>query len=267
MPELPDVESFKKYFQRTSLKKKIIDVEGESKVLVRKIAFQDFKKKLVGESFKKAWRRGKFLIVEIKGIPEKLVIHFGMTGDLHYVKQDNEKEGEDRFARLIFKFDNGYELRWLNMRKFGRVYLVRDLNKIGLIKEMGAEPLKISKAQFLELLNKNKEKNIKAFLMDQREIAGIGNVYSDEILFRSRINPQKDVKSLDKIEKEKLFDKMKEVLKEAIQIRPPTGMLFGANWLLAHRRGDMRCPIDRNHRLKKETIAGRSAVYCPIHQK
>lgn len=258
MPELPDVESFKRYFKKTSLNQKIVGVEGGGK---------DFKRKLIGKSFKDAWRRGKFLIIEFKEIPEKVVMHFGMTGDLHYVKQGAEKTGEDRFTRFTFKFANGYELRWLNMRKFGKVYLVRNPKEVKLIREMGPEPLELSKKEFFKLLKEQRDKNIKAFLLDQRDIAGIGNVYSDEMLFRAKIDPHRDIETFTNSEKEKLYQSMIEVLKEAIQVRPPRGMLFGAFWLLPHRRGDMKCPRNKNHQLKRETIAGRAAIYCPICQK
>lgn len=260
MPELPDVESFKNYFERTSLNKKIFDIECESKELIKKISFKEFKKKLINKKFKTSWRRGKFLIVEIMEIPEKLVLHFGMTGDLNYTKQGTEKEGKDRFTRLTFKFSNRYELRWLNMRKLGKVYLVDDLNKIKLLKEMGPEPLSLSKNKFFDLLDKHKNKNIKAFLMDQRDIAGIGNVYSDEILFQSGIDPRRKIESLEIAEKEKLYKETIEVLKEAIKILSQNRN-FGNFWLIPHRGTDMKCPNSKN-KLRKETVAGRSAVFC-----
>jgi len=189
MPELPDVENFKKYFKRTSLNKKIAEVECSAKELIKNIGFGEFRKKLLGRKFKEAWRRGKFLIVEIAGIPEKLIIHFGMTGDLHYVKQGAEKTGEDRFTRLAIKFSNGYELRWLNQRKLGKIYLVKEPSEVELLREMGPEPLPMKQKEFLGLLEKYQDKNIKAFFLDQTIIAGIGNIYSDEMLFQSGISP------------------------------------------------------------------------------
>ncbi|MFQ5861958.1 MAG: Fpg/Nei family DNA glycosylase [Candidatus Brocadiales bacterium] len=265
MPELPDVEGFKRYFKNTSLNKKIVGVECPAKDLIKKITFVRFKEKLIAKRFKNAWRRGKFLIIEIKGIPEKLVIHFGMTGNLHYVKQGKER-GKDRFSRLIFKFENSYELRWLDMRKLGKVYLVKDPKEIKLIKEMGPEPLGLSRPGFLGLLQGHKGKNIKAFLLDQRDIAGIGNIYSDEILFKAQINPHRKIKTLNLKEKEKICQAMSRVLKGAIRIQPPSGK-FGLSWLLSHRGKDMRCPKNKSHQLKREIIANRAATYCPTCQK
>lgn len=266
MPELPDVESFKIYLRSTSLRKRIVDVECREERVIKEMGANEFKAKLVGTAFQGVSRRGKFLIVEIAGIPEMLVFHFGMTGDLRYVEQGGEETGQDRFTRLVFKFENGYELRWINVRKLGRVYLVKDLEKIPLLHEMGPEPLTLSERAFARFLCKHGEKRLKAFFLDQRAIAGIGNVYSDEILFRARLTPHRKVKTLSADERSQLYREMVGVLREAIRVRPPRGMLFGALWLLPYRGGGMRCPRNGRHRLKRERVAGRTVVYCPVCQ-
>ncbi len=268
MPELPDIESFKIYVKSTSLHKRITDVECREERVLKGPGANALKNKLVGRSFRDVSRRGKFLILEIGGIPEKLVFHFGMTGDMHYVKQGREEIGQDRFSRLVFKFANGFELRWMNMRKLGKVYLVKELEEIPLMREIGPEPLTLSQRAFLHLLHKRRERRLKAFFLDQRAIAGIGNVYADEILFRAGLAPHRKVKTLSSAERIQLYGEMLDVLREAIRIRPPRGMLFGAWWLIPHRdrEGEMRCPRNRRHRLKRETIAGRTALYCPVCQ-
>ncbi len=267
MPELPDVENFKRYFKKTALNKKIVNIECFAKDLIKRISFKDFKNKLIGKSFKDAWRRGKFLIIEIKQIPEKLVFHFGMTGSFYYLKPEESKTKRDRFIRLIFKFEDGDELHWLNLRKLGRVYLVKDLKEIELLKEMGPEPLMLSEKSFLKILDENKEKNIKAVLLDQRIIAGIGNIYSDEILFQAKINPRREIKSLSLKEKIQIYKNMIKILKRAIEAQIPYQQISKKSWLISHRYGDMRCPLNKKHKLKKQTIAGRSAYFCPICQK
>ncbi len=259
MPELPDVEAFKTYFKKTSLNKIIADVQCSCKDLIKNINFKDLRNELIGKSFIDVNRRGKFLICEIKDIPEKLIFHFGMTGDLHYVKQRTKK---DRFTRLVIKFENGYELKWLSIRKLGKIYLVKDPEEVKLIKEMGPEPLTISKKDFFKILDKHQRKNIKAFLLDQRDIAGIGNVYSDEILFKAKINPHKNIETIGSEQREKLYRSMKMVLKEAIDCN----MYFDSSWLIVHRGRDMRCPRNKNHKLKREIIAGRSCYFCPACQ-
>lgn len=266
MPELPDVESFKRYFNRTSLGQEIADIQSDAKSLVKKIVFGDFKQKLLGRQFRKASRRGKFLIVKIENIPQKLILHFGMTGSLHYVKQGSPRKDRDRFAHLIFKFKNGYELRWNNQRKLGKVYLLENPEDLDLIQEMGPEPLEISKKEFLKLLKEHSRKSMKGFFLDQRVIAGIGNIYSDEILFRAKIDPHRKAKSLDLKEKKKVFKKMQKVLKEASKLNHPDAQ-FPDSWLIPHRRKGEKCPQNKNHELKREIIVGRASYFCPICQK
>lgn len=265
MPELPDVENFTLYLKRNSLNKKIIDVDAVTKQLIQGITFPNFRKTLKGSEFAKAYRRAKYLVVELKGAEEKLVMHFGMTGYLRYRKQDAEKDREDRFSQVVFKFRNGYELQWMSKRKLGRIYWVKDINEVKALKEMGPEPFDLSEMDFLGLLNQRPRKNIKAFLMEQKDIAGIGNEYSDEILFQTGISPMRKTDDLEEKKKKELYRKMKSVLRAAIKVGPPEGE-FGPEWLLAHRAGDMLCPKNKNHKLVKETIAGRSSVYCPEHQ-
>ncbi|MFQ5952306.1 MAG: Fpg/Nei family DNA glycosylase [Candidatus Omnitrophota bacterium] len=259
MPELPDVENLKKYFLITSLNKKIADVNCDLKKLVKGTDFAHFRKTLRGKKFGWARRRGKFLIVRIPDCEEKLVFHFGMTGSLLYVKK--REKADDKHSHLIFKFKNGDRLHWKNMRKFGKVYLVKKLKKIPLLHDMGPEPLGISRKDFMELLERHKNKNAKAFLLNQRNIAGIGNIYSDEILFKARINPHKTISQLKDRKKNALYDAMRRVLKRAIVIGVPWAG-FGPNWLIKHR-GTKKCPRNKNHRLKREIIAGRAAIWCP----
>jgi len=266
MPELPDVENFTLYFKRTSLHKKINDVDAVTKQLIQGITFPNFRKILKGREFSGAYRRAKYLVAEIRGRQEKLVMHFGMTGYLRYKKQASERDKEDRFAQVIFKFTNGYEMQWINKRKLGRIYLVNDIEEVNALKEMGPEPFSFSQNDFLELLQARSHKNIKAFLMEQKDIAGIGNEYSDEILFQAGISPKRKTDDLSDKERRLLYRKMSSVLKAAIKVGPPEGE-FGPEWLMAHRAGDMVCPKNSRHKLVKETIAGRSSVYCPEHQK
>ena len=264
MPELPSVEYFKRQLEQTSFNKVIVDVLSSQKSLIKKTTFDNFRKVVIGKKFISCKRRGKFLVAELSKVRDRVVFHFGMTGSLAYVKKGSENK--IRFSRLVFIFKNGDELHWLNQRKIGRVFLVKDLSEIDTIKFMGPEPLDLSEEEFLRLLDQNEQKNIKAFLMNQHNIAGIGNIYSDEILFRARIDPHSKIKELDKKKKKAVLKYMKAVLREAIKIEFSEAD-FTSDWLLVHRNKDMKCPKNSNHELLKEKVGGRSAIYCPIHQK
>ncbi len=202
------------------------------------------------------------MIVETAGDGHKLILHYGMTGDLRYGRS-TELTGEGKkYARLIVEFQNGYDLLWINVRKLGKVYFVRDINDVSILKTMGPEPLELTQDQFLELLQEHVTKNIKSFLMDQSDIAGIGNEYSNEILFQAGVDPHRTVDSLSKKTRRDLYRVMERVLEQGIGIKPGP---LPDDWLTAHKNR-VECPKDSNHKLTKETIAGRSAVFCPRHQ-
>ena len=198
------------------------------------------------------------MIVETAGDSYKLILQFGMTGALRYGQRAELTGEEKKYARLIVEFQNGGELLWINVRKLGKIYFVRDLNDVGILKTMGPEPLELTQDQFLELLQKHATKNIKSFLMDQSDIAGIGNEYSNEILFQAGIDPHHTIDSLSEKKRRDLFQVMERVLEQGIATKPGP---LPDDWLTAHKNR-MDCPKDSNQRLTKETIAGRSAVFC-----
>lgn len=266
MPELPDVEYFKYYFKKTSLNQTIDNIRCEAKELIQNLSFEELKNKLTGTQFLDAERRGKFLIITVTGLQEKFLLHFAMTGDLHYVEQGTEKSGDDQYTRLTIQFDNGYELRWRNMRKLGKIYLIKDPQKIDLINEMGPEPLEISYQKFSNLLTQHSRQMLKSFFMDQSNIAGIGNVYSDEILFRSGLHPRKKISDLSQADKEKLYNTMQNVLSRGFKIRKKTDHFSENEWLIPHRNEDMICPHDQTHQLESKKVSGRTAIFCPTCQ-
>jgi formamidopyrimidine-DNA glycosylase len=220
---------------------------------------------LRGKRIEDVRRRGKFMIVSIEGTDRKLVFHFGMAGSLVYTKGDARNEEAAKYGHLVIRFSSGDELVWTDRRKFGRIYLVERPTDIPLLAEMGPEPLDMAASDFMKLLGERQGKNVKAFLMDQRDIAGIGNEYSNEILYRAAIAPTREIGSLSTKERQDLYKEIQKVLKAAIRTGPPDDG-FGKEWLIAHTK-DRRCPSDPSHTLVKKTIAGRSAYYCPVHQR
>lgn len=278
MPELPEVESYRAYVCKTSLHKKIVDVTAVTSTVFRKTNLRDIKKNVKGRSFEDVSRRGKYLILTLQGSSKKIVMHFGLTGSLAYTKNVREKVP---YSKVIFFFAGHSALHWIDVRKFGAVYLVDQLEEIPALKDMGPEPLTLSKKQFLLVAAKRGSKNIKSFLMDQKVIAGIGNEYSDEMLFQAGIDPHHRVKDLSTVQLAKLYAKMISVLSYAVILRKRhmkeltgTGYVsqaesaqFKPSYLQAHRHTDGRCPKNKNHALKRATIGGRSSYYCPIDQK
>ena len=275
MPEIPELEAFKYIVKTHCLHKKINNVESLNKKLI-KISFPVFKKELIGHTFDSTERKGKYLLIYMSdGI---LVMHFALTGFLVYAKNSDEKV---QFTCVKFIFNDDSVLHWISIRKFAKMWLVKNINEIKGLCELGVDALKVSKKEFLNLLHTYPTKNIKAFFMDQTILAGIGNEYSDEILFQAGIDPHHKIKDLSQRDYAKIYAQMQKVLKYAIELRikdikkmPEQNFLsnkdratFKSSYLQAHRHTDMVCPKNKNHRLKKVTIAGRSTYYCPQDQK
>ncbi|NIQ01005.1 MAG: Fpg/Nei family DNA glycosylase [Nitrospinaceae bacterium] len=262
MPELPDVEQFKRIFDATGRGKTIRWVRLTAPELLKAGNAADLKRTLAGKRLLRSRRRGKYLILDSPDLPKTLILHFGMTGNFRYLPRGG---GAVRFSRLVLGFATGGELHWTNLRKLGRIFWVREAESLSALRDMGPEPLALSRSAFLNHLHRWERSNVKAFLMNQRKIAGIGNEYSDEILYRAGIHPRRKIRDLTARERSTLFREMQRTLQQAIAVGPPTGT-FGPSWLTARRSTDMRCPRNPRHALRKETIAGRSAVFCPVHQ-
>lgn len=277
MPEIPEVEAFKAYITRTSLRKKIADVVAGDKRLI-KGSFTSLKKALVAHTLTKVERKGKYLIISISSEDKKLVMHFGLTGSVNYRK---DATNQPSYARVAFLFADGAALFFIDTRKFGKLWLVDDISDIKGLASMGPDALKITQKQFVAMLAAHARKNIKTVLMDQDAISGIGNEYSDEILFQSGIDPRHHVKDLSAAQIKKLYTTMKKVLKYAIKIRTKqmkhlkAGTVysnlanedFASSYLQAHRHTDKKCPKHHEHMLKTTKIGGRTAYYCPKDQQ
>lgn len=266
MPELPEVEHFKNIFSH-ALNKKITDIVCHAPSLLKKITPKKFADFLIGKLFTSVTRKGKFLIATVSGSDNYVIMHFGMTGWLEYKKQTDFDDTDKRFGQIIFALPGGYALLLLDKRKFAKVYVVHDINDIKTLKKMGVDALSVSEKIFLALLDKKKSRVIKTVLIDQSLIAGIGNEYSNEILFQAKIDPTRKISTLSAEEIKRIYTKMRAILHKAVsfggvQKLPPS-------WLLYHIKisRDMRCPRNKEHILKRKTVGGRSAIYCPIDQK
>ncbi|HVX01142.1 MAG TPA: DNA-formamidopyrimidine glycosylase family protein, partial [Candidatus Babeliaceae bacterium] len=251
MPELPEIEAFKSYVTAHCLHKIITDIKVSDSSVLQRISPSNFKKMLIGHEFASVERLGKYLVIDVSNSDKKLVMHFGLTGSLFYTPNKNETV---RFSRVQFIFKNAV-LHWTCIRKFGKLWFVDDVQSVPGLHKLGPDALAISKKQFLALLSHNEKKNIKAFLMDQTNIAGIGNEYSDEALFQAGIDPHHTIKDLSEDVRQNLYTQLHKVLRYAIKIqvnnsKKPSGPqllskndreTFPSSYLQAHRHIDMMC--------------------------
>jgi formamidopyrimidine-DNA glycosylase len=218
LPELPEVETIRRDFETLLTGKKIIKVEivpdpKGFRALRRFPSEQAFIREVEGRTITQIDRRGKYLLLKLD-TGDTLIVHLGMTGQLLYREGTIERED---FTRIAFIF-NGYELRFTDARKFGELYLYspgryEDLD----VSKLGPEPLSDAfTPDYLTQVLAKKKKAIKPVLMDQDVIAGIGNIYSDEILFEARIHPKRPASSLQSEEIRRLHQATQVVLERAI---------------------------------------------------
>jgi formamidopyrimidine-DNA glycosylase len=272
MPELPEVETVVNGLRPVVVERKIIDIEVREKNLIGfpKADVKKFKDELLNSKITGMDRRGKYIIINLD-IKKDMIIHLRMTGKL-LVKE--VKSFRDKHTHVIFVLDDGQEIRFNNVRKFGRIYLIdpEQPEQAGGYAELGPEPLdeNLSVEDFKKLFN-NRRGIIKSLLMNQKFVAGIGNIYADEILFLSGIKPNRTADTLTGKEKEKIYQNMRDILAKGIKYGGTTFSdyvnAFGEKGsfqveLRVYQREDEKC-YECATNIKKTKIGGRSTYYCP----
>ncbi len=262
MPELPDVEIFKQYFDATALHKEIRKVEVYPAQVLKGITEKEMKLDHQGRKFTATRRHGKYLFVSVDD-DKWLAFHFGMTGYLKYFKKCNK---QPHFDRAQFSFTNGYHLAYVSKRMLGRIEPLRDIDRFIRKKGLGPDALDpgFGREAFMSTFA-DSQAMAKTALMDQVKVAGIGNVYADEILFHAGIRPKRQMKDVGEEGLGRLFGKMKAVLKTAIDCRADAEQ-FPDDYLLPHRHAEGVCPKCESA-IKRIKISDRSAYYCPDCQK
>ena len=259
MPELPDVAVFKEYFDRTSLDQKIDHVDVRSADLLKDVSRRSIQQRLKGHPFRKTRRIGKHLFASVEG-QGWLRLHFGMTGYLHYFE---DSEDEPKHGRVQFDFANGHHLSFVNQRKFGEVGLVEDPDSYAENTELGPDALDLDLTAFRERLA-GRRGGIKSTLMNQKVLAGLGNVYTDEILFQTDIHPESKAGDLDDDAVRDIHRAMKRIMGVAIRHEADPKDL-PSSYLLPHRDEGAECPRCSGT-IKKMKVSGRSTYYCSRHQ-
>ena len=229
MPELPEVETFKRYLDSTSLHQEITNVDVRDAYVLKRVSARQLARRLKGRRFESSHRHGKHLFVHA-GNELWLRLHFGMTGSLEYIKPD---EVAPKTARVIFRFADNCRLAFDDQRKFGEIELTEDVDEFLQTRGLGPDALKISFSRFKAIVGKHRGA-IKAILLNQQLIAGIGNLYADEILFRARMHPATEATRLSGEDLKRLFRATHYVLEKAIALKTDFNRL-PRSWLLTHR--------------------------------
>jgi formamidopyrimidine-DNA glycosylase len=260
MPELPEVESFKRYVNSTSLHKPIDAVEVRSSLILEDLTPDKLEKSLVGREFLSCQRYGKYLFIDVNK-EFWIVMHFGMTGNLKYFKDTQDDPKHDR---LLISFNNRFHLAFDCQRKFGRVAIASTIEDFVKRKKLGKDALAFDFGSFKDTMRK-KRGTAKYTLMNQRAIAGIGNLYSDEIMFQTGVHPKTKVTDLDDETLKALFNNLQRILRTAIRNQAHFSQ-FPKDYLTPNRLKGAGCPrCDGNIQTLK--VSGRTAYFCSIHQK
>ncbi len=259
MPELPEVETFARYFARHALNQRIARVDVLDERILGEVRRDAFVRKLKGREFTSVRRHGKHLFADAGGV--WLHLHFGMTGDLAYTRDD-----PPRFARVIFGFDNGPKLAFEDMRLFGVVDLLDDPDAFIREKKLGPDPLDraFTPKKFAALLEKRRGA-VKSLLMSQEIIAGLGNLYVDETLYQTSIHPRRPVDRLKEPEVRAIHATIRRILREAIARHAREAELPGA-YLYHHREVGDRCPRCGGT-IQRTVVFGRTTYFCAKHQR
>ena|SRR3989338_4800605 len=287
MPELPEVQTIVDDLNRKVVARRIVDVWTDwPKMIKLPSSPSNFKKSLKGAKVLKVGRRAKYIKIYLSG-DRLLLIHQKLTGHLLVGKWRIAKgkviplapkaavsDPYNSYIHLILYLDNGTMLAFSDLRKFGtaRAGKVQEMENIPELKVLGPEPLdrSFSADEFMSLIRKEKRK-IKQVLMDQEVIAGIGNIYSDEILWEAKIHPFKPANKLSPSELKALREATRKVLKQALKLRGISisdfrdtsgekGYYTEARKVY-QREGEKcsRCGV----KIKRIKMGGRSAHFCP----
>jgi formamidopyrimidine-DNA glycosylase len=273
MPELPEVENVRRTLEKLVKGKTIEEVIVTYPKLVKEPDDAElFKEMLRGETIEEVGRRGKFLLIYVTRYV--IVSHLRMEGKYMLHEADDPV---DKHTHVRFRFTDGTELRYKDVRKFGTMHLFEKGTELTImpLADLGPEPFsdELTPAYLRERMQKTARK-VKVVLLDQRIVVGLGNIYVDEVLFRSRIHPEREASSLTNEEFETLYKEIVATLTEAVERGGSTirtymnsqGQIgsFQERLYVYGRKGEP-C-VTCGTALEKTVVGGRGTHYCPVCQ-
>jgi formamidopyrimidine-DNA glycosylase len=259
MPELPEVEAVCRRLRRDALHAEIAVVKILRPAVTRPQRPQTIEKRASGRTIDAIRRRGKNILIDLSG-NEVLHIHLRMTGDLSVIP---DARAHSATTRAIFEFSDGRALIFNDPRVLGKIWIGED--RLG---DIGVEPLEASfTAEAFEQIASHSKRPVKLFLLDQKYVAGIGNIYAAEALFRAKIDPRKALSRVTKLRRAALHAAIVEVLEEAVSA---SGRVYNAPgddypWDVYGREGEPchRCGAV----IRRITQGARSTYFCPRCQR
>ncbi len=268
LPELPEVETIRRDLESLLLGATIVGVELFWPGSIAQPSAQEFKDLIPGQTITRLSRRGKYLIFDLSA-GWSLIVHLGMTGRLLVDQRERDKH-----TRALFHLEDGRNLLFVNMRKFGRLYLVQDALEV--VGRLGPEPLEAEfTPQLFAHLLANRRGALKPLLLNQRFLAGLGNIYADEALFAAGLHPRHRADTLTPEEIGRLCGAIRLVLKEGLKDggttleayrRPNEEKGRHQERLQVFRRTGGPCPRC-GATIERIVLSGRGTYFCPRCQR
>ncbi|MEW2623947.1 DNA-formamidopyrimidine glycosylase family protein [Streptomyces sp. NPDC048106] len=259
MPELPDVEGFRRVFQSCARGRVVRRVDVRDPGVLHGVGARGLRDALEGRRFAEPERHGKWLLARTDG--PTVLLHFGMTGLLAPAEPGDAVQAHDR---VLFTLDDGRQLRYRDQRKLRGLWLAHDESDVGrLLARQGPDALTVTRDDFEAALSARRGR-LKTTLTDQSVLAGLGNLLADEILWRAGLRPDRRARELSRPELRRLYTRMRRTLRSAVTAGrvPPR-----ASWLTGHRDDpDPVCPRCGT-RLRRTRMGGRGTVWCPECQR
>jgi formamidopyrimidine-DNA glycosylase len=274
MPELPEVETVARGLRIVLPGRRILRVRlGKTDFIEDPAALE---RELPGKTIASVKRYGKFLVFELKSASNgasdlSLLIHLGMTGQLVTCAAEAPVPPH---THAFLSLDDGRELRYTDVRRFGSIRILANGDHANVLGKLGLDPLEATEAQFISGM-RGRRARIKALLLDQRVLRGIGNIYTDESLWRARIHPKRLGANLKADELRRLYRAVRDVLNEAIRLRGSSVSDYvdadgrRGEFQLRHRvyqREGQKCYRCKT-KIGRATVAGRSSYFCPRCQR
>lgn len=262
MPELPEVEMRRRYVETHALHRPLQGARVFAPSVLNGVSTRALQRAVNGGSFETTHRHGKWLFVQLSTGPW-LVLHFGMTGNLRCYGLNDDSPA---YVRVRFDFARGASLAFTDPRKFGEVGLTTDIQAFLASRKWGPDPTQpgFDRSTFHQIL-RGRTGALKGVLMNQRVIAGIGNLYADEMLFQAGLHPDTRVASLKTATIDRLYEGMMEIFQASLAVGTDYESL-PPRFLLRHRNYTGACPKCGANLATCKT-AGRTTYYCPRHQR
>lgn len=263
MPELPEVETFRKKLEASLKGKTIKDVQVHpDKIVFAGKSPATIKKAFLGSKIKKCCRRGKYIWFEMNHQPWP-VFHLGMSGS-YLIADEIPKKAKS--IKLVLEMQDGTLMIFKDPRRFGRIFILEEPLDKNPLSHLGPDVLnELPSAKEIQELLSSRKAPIKALLLDQSLLSGIGNWMADEILFQSGIRPDKPAKDLSPREYKRLHSKISSVTKFAVKSNSDYDK-YPKTWLFHHRWGKKAGKISTGDTIKHSVVGGRSTAWVPSRQ-